>query len=197
MPDDDRSQRFIRGLRNGDASAVREFCDRYGDALERIADRRLTGNLRRRIGPEDVVQSACCTFLRRVRAGEFHLPDSASLWQLLCAITLTKVREQARFHLREKRGMSREEDVTAPADASGMGFDAADPRPGPTEAVEFADHLQRLIESLDPEEQDVVNLKLQDCTNEQVAEQLGISERTVRRIVKRLQSRLAQSDSPA
>ncbi|MBY0514159.1 MAG: sigma-70 family RNA polymerase sigma factor [Gemmataceae bacterium] len=195
MADEFHSQHFIRGLRDGDPSAVRAFCDRYGDALRRIADLRLPANRRRRVGADDVVQSACCTFLRRVRAGEFHLPDSAALWQLMCAITLTKLREQARFHLRQKRGLAREEDVNAPPDASGPGSDAAGRDPGPAEAVEFADHLQQLISSLDPEEQAVVNLKLQDCTNEQVADQLGVSERTVRRVLKRVQARLAQADS--
>jgi RNA polymerase sigma factor (sigma-70 family) len=114
----------------------------------------------------------------------------------MCAITLTKLREQTRFHLRQKRGLKREEEVSPPADASGPGFDAAGRDPDPAEAAEFADHLQQLIASLDPEEQAVVNLKLQDCTNEQVAEQLGISERTVRRILKRVQARLDPPDPP-
>jgi DNA-directed RNA polymerase specialized sigma24 family protein len=35
-----------------------------------------------------------------------------------------------------------------------------------------------------------VDLKLQELTNEQVAEQFGCSERTVRRILKRVQERI-------
>jgi hypothetical protein len=60
------------------------------------------------------VQSACFTFLRRVRGGEFQLEDSEGLWRLLCAITLAKVHKQTRFHLRQKRGLGQE--VGSPAE---------------------------------------------------------------------------------
>ena len=38
-------------------------------------------------------------------------------------------------------------------------------------------------------ERQIVELKLQDYTNTEVAEQVGCSERTVRRILKRIQAR--------
>ena len=89
---------------------TREFCERYGGPLYRVAAKHLPDRVRRRVGPEDVAQSACRTFLRRAEGGEFQLADAEGLWQLLCAITLTKVREQTRFHLRQKRGLDREFD---------------------------------------------------------------------------------------
>jgi DNA-directed RNA polymerase specialized sigma24 family protein len=39
----------------------------------------------------------------------------------------------------------------------------------------------------------VVDLRLQECTMEEMAERLGCSERTIRRILKRVQARLAQA----
>ena len=184
MPDDDRWDQLIRGLRAGDRDASREVCTLYGDALERIAARRLPAALKARVGPEDVVQSVCRTFFRRAQGGEFRLADSESLWQLLCAITLTKVREQARHHLRQKRGLDRETD---PDD----GVSVAAPGPTPAQAVEFADQFQHLLAGLDPEAQAVVDLKLQDFTQLEIADRLGLSERTVRRVLKRLQDHLA------
>lgn len=192
--EEERWQRLIKGLRDGNRQVVNDFCLQYGDPLNRLADKHLPAGLRRRIGPEDVVQSACRTFLRRAQVGEFQLADSDDLWRLLCAITLTKVREQARFHLRQRRGLDREVDPTpASPDTSGSIWHPAAPGPTPGEAAEFADQFQQLIAGLDEEERQVVDLKLQECTNEEVASRLGISERTVRRIVKRLQSRLAQT----
>ncbi len=141
-PEPDPFDRLVVGLRAGEAWAIKEFCDRFGEPLERIADRKLPAGLRRRLGPEDVVQSACCTFFRRVRLGEFNLPDAASLWHLLCAITLNKVTEKARFHLRQKRSLGREEDVNPATGESGVGFDPASSTPQPDEAAEFADQLR-------------------------------------------------------
>jgi RNA polymerase sigma factor (sigma-70 family) len=190
--EEQRWQRLIHGLRAGDCVVVQEFCEQYGALLHRLADKHLPHGLRRRVGPEDVVQSACRTFLRRAQGGEFQLGDSEDLWRLLCAITLTKVREQARFHLRKKRGLDQEV-APGPNDSAGSFLQPAAAGPSPLEAAEFADQFQKLLASLDEEERQVVDLKLQECTNDEVAERLGCSERTVRRILKRVQSQLAHA----
>ena len=189
---DDGWERTIQGLRHGDRLIVEEFCQRYGAALERLAAKHLPAGLQRRVGPEDVVQSVCRTFLRRTQGGEFHLNDSEDLWRLLCAITLTKVREQARFHLRQKRGVNQEASAVS-ADAMASVFHPAAPGPTPAEAAEFADQFEQIIASLDDEERQVVDLRLQECTAEEMARRMGCSERTVRRILKRVQTLLART----
>src|SRR5437773_883220 len=70
---DDRWQELIRGLRTGERQATRDFWERYGAELHRVAAHRLPPGLRARLGPEDVVQSVCPTFLRRAQGGEFTL----------------------------------------------------------------------------------------------------------------------------
>ncbi len=95
MSDDpDHWQHLIKGLRAGENSSVREFCDRYGGIMRPVADKHLSPKVKRRVEADDVVQSVFRTFFRRAKVGQFQLPDSDSLWRLLCAITLTKVREQ-------------------------------------------------------------------------------------------------------
>jgi RNA polymerase sigma factor (sigma-70 family) len=194
MPErEDHWEQLIVGLRAGEPEATRLFCQQYGPLLEDLADKNLPPGLRRRVGTDDVAQSACRTFLRRVNLGQFHLEDSTSLWRLLCAITLTKVREQTRFHMAQRRGLQQEQALAADGSSSSEGdFGLAARGPTPAEAAEFADQFQRLISTLDEEEQQVLDLKLQDCTNEQVAERLGCSERTARRILKRVQAKLSR-----
>ena len=192
---------MIQGLRTGDEGSVRQFCQQYGAALERLAERNLAKRVLRRVGPDDVAQSACRTFLRRARIGEFELGDTKSLWGILCAITLSKVREQMRFHLRGKRGLDREVHQS-PDDSVGGKSAFFNNRPTteatPADAAEFADQFSRLIESLDEEQRQLIDLKLQQCTNPDIAERMGLSERTVRRIHKRVQAALARHfDVPA
>ena len=50
-----------------------------------------------------------------------------------------------------------------------------------------------MLAGLDDEERQVVDQKLQELTNDEVAQRLGSSERTVRRILKRVQSRLTRA----
>ena len=195
MTDDpDHWQHLIEGLRAGENMAVREFCDRYGGIMRAVADKHLSPKVKRRVEADDVVQSVFRTFFRRAKVGQFQLPDSDSLWRLLCAITLTKVREQARFQGRAKRGLGREVSIGSQDSSDGSGFGLSQlgygPGPTPADAAAFADQFRLLIESLGEEEKQLVALKLDDMTNDQIAEKLGCSERTVRRLLKQVQARL-------
>jgi len=190
--EEERWQRLIEGLRRGEGQVIREFCEQYGSALERLAERHLAPGLRRRIDPEDIVQSACRTFLRRAHVGQFQLEDSEALWQLLCAITLAKVREHVRFHRRQRRALGQERPLAGEADSQ-AGFQPVDSGLSPAEATEFADQYEHVLAGLDEEDRQVLELKLQECTNDQVAEQMGLSERTVRRLVKRIRARFARA----
>ena len=160
MADVDQAwQTWVRRLADGDNDVVNDFWGQYGDRLQGLAAKFLTSKLYRREGPEDVVQSVCRTFLRRAKAGQFDLADRDSLWRLLCAITVAKVREKARYHGRQKRSFEQER----PLDGSRIGavpIAASDPTPA--EAAEFADELQGLLHAMDEEEREVVLLRIED-----------------------------------
>jgi RNA polymerase sigma factor (sigma-70 family) len=191
--EDERWQHMIAGLRAGDSVVLGDFCRHYGELLHSLAQKHLPRALQRRVGPEDVVQSVCRTFLMRAQRGEFQLTDGDDLWGLLCAITLTKVREQTRYHLRQRRGLDREQPLTPGQSSSDSGPQPVAPGTSPAEAAAFADQFQQLIAGLDEEERQVVDLKLQNCTHEEIATRLGCSERTVRRLLKRVQAQLERA----
>ncbi len=188
MIDDDLQwQSWIQRLAAGDEPVVQEFWQSYGVRLQRLAAEYLATRLYRRVDPEDIVQSVCRSFLLRAREGQFQLADQDSLWSLLCAITMTKVREKARFHGRQRRDFQRDAQLDGSRTPGSPPFDA---QPTPAEAAEFADQLEQVLDSLNDEERQVVLMRLEQFTCEEVAQRLGCSERTVRRILKRLQKRL-------
>ena len=194
MEEHDQWDALIAGLRAGDPRTVAAFAKRYGPLMERVAQRHVAPGLQHRFGAESVVQSACRTFLRRTHEGQFELADPDGLWRLLCAITLTKVREQARFHLREKRNVNAEVRAASEGEDDAGGPRAPEPVAqglSPDEAALFSEQLERVFAALgDGEERQIVELRLQDLTNREIADQLGCSERTVRRILTRLRGRL-------
>src|SRR5262245_47137841 len=180
---------WLTALVDGEEAAVAEFWREYGDRLSRLADRHLSPQLQRRIGSDDVIQSVCRTFFRRAREGQFNLEGAESLWRLLCVITLTKCKLLARFHGRERRGLDREQHLAAaPGEAAAR--EPASVEPPPDQAAELADELARLLSGLDAEEQQLVELKLQERSNDEIAAEMHCSERTVRRVLQRVQSRL-------
>lgn len=193
MTDDQNWDQMIAGLRCGDDEACADFWHQYGPLLESVAERQLSAKVQRRVGSDDVVQSACRTFFRRVSAGQFELPDAEALWRLICSITLTKARRAARDHSRQKRGMDREQHIDAAADDSTA--PSAHLESGsatPLDAAEVADQMQALLSGLSEQECVILDLKLQQFTNDEIAEQVGCSERSVRRVIKRLQERWLQ-----
>lgn len=180
---------LIAGLRSGDPDACRRFWEQHGVALENIAARQLSGRLQRRVGPDDVVQSVFRTFFRRVSGGQFDLPDADALWRLMCAITVTKAKRAARDHGRKKRGLGQEASLADLTAGEGPGFDVGDDSPAGSIDVELADEIEALLKKLGDEECQVLEMKMNQLDNDQIAERLGCSERTVRRLVKNIQDR--------
>lgn len=185
----DASTAWIRELVTGNELVVGQFWQQYGDNLQRLAASRMTPALQRRVGADDIVQSVCRTFFRRSAEGQFELHGTASLWRLLCAITLAKVRHHARFHYQEKRGIDRERDMSAGTSNDRPDFDPASGGPTPAEIAEFADEMQRMFDALDDEERQFVQLRIEGRTQVEIADQLGCSERTVRRLLGRVKDR--------
>jgi RNA polymerase sigma factor (sigma-70 family) len=188
MTEEDRQwESWVRDLAAGNERVVQSFWDRYGARLQGLAAQFLTTRLYRRVEPEDIVQSVCRSFFVRAREGQFQLADRDSLWRLLCAITLAKVRQQARFHGRQKRSVNQE----ASLQDSRLGAPPlAATQPTPEESAAFAEQLQSVLAALDEEERQIILLRLEEYTMEEIARRQKCSERTVRRILKRVQSRL-------
>ncbi|MGN6545995.1 MAG: RNA polymerase sigma factor [Aureliella sp.] len=186
-------QEFIEGLASGRAAAQELFWERYGKRLDVVARRHFPPGLNRRLAPEDIVQSTCRSFFMRIQDGRLEVSDRDSLWGLLCAIALNKTRMKQRFHLAQRRAINREQDVGAPSsDASDRPtLEPASATAPPDEAVIFAEQLERVMELLDATEKQILQLKLDNYTNQEIADRVNRSERTVRRVVERLQEKLA------
>ena len=186
---EDQWDRMIQGLRDGDDQACTDFWNQFGGRLQAVAQNQISDRLRRRVGSDDVVQSACRTFFRRISAGQFDLPDADALWRLMCAITLTKARRAARNHSRQKRGMNAEQYLDAGTDSTGGMPELSGGQPTPLDAAMFSDQLDSLLAGLSPQECEILDLKLQSHTNDEIAAQLGCSERTVRRVTQAIRTR--------
>ncbi len=191
MDEEDRQwDELIGGVRAGTPAALHAFVQRFRPGLERLAERRISPPMRRRFGPESVAQSVCRTFLRRVQEDRVELRDGDATWRLLCAIALNKVRERVRFHRRERRAVDRER-RTDIADGSTSHLPGREP--APDEGLEFAEQLAAVLGELEEEERRVIELRLADHTQVEIATDMGISERTVRRLLRRLETRLTSA----
>ena len=70
--------------------------------------------------------------------------------------------------------------------------EVVDSEMSPEEVVLMADELEQTLSVLDEEERQVVDYRLQNYKVDEIAEKLKCSDRTVRRILKRVRTRLEE-----
>ena len=117
------------------------------------------------------------SFFRGAAAGRFERLDSRDdLWRLLVTIASRKASNAARDELRHKRGgLFDFDDASALAEVAGT-------EPSPEFAALVADESRRLFEALsDDSLRQVVRLRLEGYTNEEIAAALNCGLRTVER----------------
>lgn len=170
----------------GENEAATVLFDRYVARLIALAQSRIGARLRRRIDPEDVIQSAYRSFFVHARVGEYQLQKTGDLWRLLAGITLNKLYGQIEKHKAGKRSIDRE----TPPDT--ILATATVPEPSPSEIVAIIEELSLLIQDLPPEERLVLTASLQGRENAEICSTIGKSERTVRRLLANARNKLEQ-----
>jgi RNA polymerase sigma factor (sigma-70 family) len=177
---------LLNRWRGGDQAAAKLLFELYSDKLTVLADSYLSDRLRRRVAGEDIAQSALRTFFRRKACGEFHVDSEAGLWRLLVTITLAKVRTHARHHTAQIRDVN--------AEVAGVGdewfYEAIAQEPGPQEAATLTDLVEAVLEGLPSAHGEILALRLEGHTNEDIAGKLGVSRQTIQRALSFLRQRL-------
>jgi RNA polymerase sigma factor (sigma-70 family) len=182
---DEPSAQLVAKYCEGDELAAAALFDRYVGRLTRLAASRLSVKLARRTDADDVVQSAFRSFFVRVRDGRLAVSEEDKLWKLLAPIALHKLYRQARRHRAERRSVDVED---TPASFGELDATLLAGDPTPEEAAAFADELASILSRLDPFSRDVLELRLQGESLNEISAQTGRSERTVRRALERIRS---------
>ncbi len=191
-------QDVMSRLRGGDDRAAAEVFERFVHRLLGLARCKLNERLQAKVGAEDVLQSVYKSFFIRQRAGEFRARDWEELWALLAVITVRKCRKHIRAFRQVRRDANREVSIDAGND-DGTGWDLLSREPTPDEAAALTDTLEQVMHGLDEQGRAIVSLKLQGYTESEIGQEIGRTERTVRRILARVRQRLEriEADSPA
>ena len=152
-----------------------------------LARAQLDERLRHKVDPEDVVQSAFKSFFLRYGDEALAAEGWDGLWGLLTTITLRKCADRARYHRAECRDMARE--ARAPAEDAPW-LEAVGHEPTPDQAAVLAETLGQLLNGLDGDERPIIELSLQGYSTQEISEQLGRAERSVRRLRERVRRQL-------
>lgn len=175
---------WIRDLKEGDESAAAQLWDRYFERLVKVAARKL-GNAARRIADEeDVAVSVFNGLCQGAAAGRFdQLQNRDDLWSLMVAIAGRKAVDQIRRQTSQKRGGTdlRGESVFQAAADGNAGFDGfLQDEPTPEFLAVVEEENTRLLNLLrDDTQRQIAQLRMAGHSNEEIAETVGISLRSV------------------
>jgi RNA polymerase sigma factor (sigma-70 family) len=178
---------WIRDLKEGKRDAARFIWERYFQQLVRVAAGKMRMAPRRVVDEEDVALSVLDSLCRGAEQGRFtQLSDRDDLWRLLVAISGQKAIDQIRRQTSKKRGGRnvRGDSIFSSAGEDGpAGFEqflGDEPTP---EFISLMDEEQQRLFAMLPDDtqRQIARLRFEGFTNEEIAQQLGVSLRTVER----------------
>jgi RNA polymerase sigma factor (sigma-70 family) len=193
---------WFEQVREGDSVAAQAVWERYFPELVRLAREKLRGTPRRAADEEDVASSAMESLFRAAQNGRFpDLADRHDLWRLLLRMTARKVVDLQRRESRKRRGggQVKGESVFAsvdPADERAGLAEVIGDGPTPEFAAVMAEEYQRRLERLDdPNLAALAVAKMEGYTNDEIAERLGCSVRTIERRLRLIRKKWQQEES--
>ncbi len=139
-----------------------------------------------RVDPEDVVQSVFRTFFSRMKNDQFEIHAEDDLFKLLVRITVHKTLRQIAHHKAAKRDPSQE--MGQGSDANEMLMQAMAAEPTPETVVTFMDHLENFLGQLPEQDRQILEMRLQGYSTEEIAGKLGSYDRKIRRVLERIRT---------
>jgi RNA polymerase sigma factor (sigma-70 family) len=178
---------FLQRIQAGDEGAARELLQRFEAEVRLVVRRQLPRLLRSRFDSLDFLQSVWGSFFRRMRTSPTEFEDSRHLVAFLARAAKNKVIDEYRRAASHKHNMHREEPLWGDG---GRPREVADSIDSPSEVAEANEALGRMRELVPEEKRSILELKAEGHSSKDIGERLGISERTVQRVVEELRRRM-------
>ena len=183
---------WIEQLASADRDAASRLWAHFCHRLMVFARSKMSPSTRRIYDEEDAAVSAFRSLCRGIEAQRFpDVGDRGNLWALLVVITSRKIANQFRYEHQQRRNANQTlgEAMLQPSDGSAVNLLQSVPshEPTPAFAAEVADMSEYLMAQLgEPDLKQIVRLKLEGHTNEDVAELMKVTRRTVQRKLERI-----------
>jgi RNA polymerase sigma-70 factor (ECF subfamily) len=175
---------LMQRLRQGDEGAARELLDSYGDHILRVVRRRLNKKMRSKFDSVDFVQAVWASFFAKVH-GNAAFDQPEKLLAYLVNMAQNKVIDAVRQRLKtQKHNLNREHALDGSVAPQAAGVAARDPTP--SQVAVANDEWCRLLADLPACYQSMLVLLREGHTQKDVARELGVNEKTVRRWLEKL-----------
>jgi len=177
--DFERFQFLMQRLRDGSEDAATELAKEYGSHLRREIRQRLPGQLRPKVDSVDIEQQVWKSFFAEAKSLP-ELKNPGQLIRYLRTMARFKVADEGR-HLQSLKNNVRREvqlDDTGPL----AGPHPASRDPTPSAVAVFNEEWERLLRNRPPHVRRILEMRLSEMTYVEIAEAMGMSDRTVREV---------------
>ena len=176
---------LLARIKNGDEEAARELLSRYESKVRLVVRRQLPRLLRSRFDSIDFLQSVWGSFFHRIQTESNDLNEEENLIAFLAWAARNKVIDEYRRAATQKQNIHREESIESRGDRETT-LASGDTPSELAQARETFDRLSRLL----PEDRRVIlELKAAGYSCGEIGDRLGLSERTVQRVLEELRNR--------
>jgi len=178
-------------VKEGDQAATTKLVERFGPEVEILVRRKLPSKLRRQFDTMDFYQVVwkSVIFSCRERSAPFDGP--AHLRAFLAGVVRNKVTEEYRRRTcTQKYDLAVEEPLYIRKGDLEIPREIPSDDPTPSECVQADDRLKQLVAGRSPVEVRIIDLRREGLTFDQIADQLGIHEKAVRRVIEALRARM-------
>jgi RNA polymerase sigma-70 factor (ECF subfamily) len=174
-------------IRDGDQEAATELVRHYEPTIRRVIRFRLRDtHLKTVLDSMDVCQSVMCSFFLRAAAGQYELEQPEQLVQLLVTMARNKLASRARLELAQRRDRRR---VTAAGDQAEQ---LAAHTETPSQVLVARELLEETYRRLAPEELELVRLRHDGLSWDEIAARLGETSQNLRKRFSRALNRVAR-----
>lgn len=176
---------LIEQIRDGSETASKDLVSRYGTHILRIVRHKLNRALRPKFDSQDFVQAVWASFFALLPRGRpFSNPEE--LIAFLTELAQNKVVDEIRQRLMYKKYNVNREYPLEPAKLSFA--ESQDPRqPKPDDVAIAREEWLRMLD----QQPDLLEMLKAGQSRQEVARALGVSEKTVHRIIDRLAPKVA------
>ncbi len=186
-PESSELGEFLKRIQAGDEGAACELLQRFEAEVRLVVRRQLPKLLRSRFDSLDFLQSVWGSFFRRMRSSPTEFEDSRHLVAFLARAAKNKVIDEYRRAASRKHDMHREESLWGDGSRP---KDVAASLDSPSEIAQAREVFGRLRELVPEQRRSILELKAEGLSSKDIGEKLGISERTVQRVIEDLRRRV-------
>lgn len=181
---------LIARAKEGDAEAVRGLL-RFENDIRLMVRVRLPRPLRSQFDSMDFVQEVWQSVFRMLDQEPDRLANVQDLRGYLAGMARNKVVEEHRRRTQsQKYDLGREEPLFLRRNGRDIPRDVPASDPTPSQDAQARDRLDQIVAGKSPRDAELIELRRQGLTFEEVAERTGLSERTVRRVIEAIRRRI-------